>query len=170
MLVREATAAEHAELGELCVRAYAAADGLSESYAARLRDVAARTQTARVLVAEDEGRAIGCVTLILDGGPLGELARAGEAELRMLAVDPASQGHGAGAALVQACVEEARAAGRERMLLSTPRERDAAHRLYARLGFARAPARDWSPVPGVHLLVYTLDLRRKCGKERRDPG
>jgi hypothetical protein len=34
----------------------------------------------------------------------------------------------------------------------------AAHRLYERLGFARAPARDWSPVPEVQLRVYELAL------------
>jgi hypothetical protein len=35
----------------------------------------------------------------------------------------------------------------------------AAHRLYERLGFTRLPGRDWSPVPGVDLLVYGLDLQ-----------
>jgi hypothetical protein len=34
----------------------------------------------------------------------------------------------------------------------------AAHRLYERLGFTRLPERDWTPLPGVDLLVYSLDL------------
>jgi hypothetical protein len=34
----------------------------------------------------------------------------------------------------------------------------AAHRIYERLGFTRIPERDWSPVPGVDLLAYRLDL------------
>jgi hypothetical protein len=34
----------------------------------------------------------------------------------------------------------------------------AAHRLYERLGFTRLPDRDWTPVPGVDLRVYALDL------------
>jgi hypothetical protein len=33
-----------------------------------------------------------------------------------------------------------------------------AHRLYQRLGFVRCPERDWSPLPGVELVVYRLDL------------
>ena len=34
----------------------------------------------------------------------------------------------------------------------------AAHRVYERLGFVRAPERDWQPMPGIDLLVYRLDL------------
>jgi hypothetical protein len=34
----------------------------------------------------------------------------------------------------------------------------AAHRLYERLGFTRLPERDWSPLPGVHLMAYGLEL------------
>jgi hypothetical protein len=33
-----------------------------------------------------------------------------------------------------------------------------AHRLYERLGFTRLPERDWSPMPGTDLLVYTREL------------
>jgi hypothetical protein len=33
-----------------------------------------------------------------------------------------------------------------------------AHRLYERLGFTRLPERDWSPMPGIDLLVYCRDL------------
>jgi hypothetical protein len=35
-----------------------------------------------------------------------------------------------------------------------------AHRLYAQLGFRRAPERDWSPKPGVHLLAFVLAAPR----------
>ena len=34
----------------------------------------------------------------------------------------------------------------------------AAHRLYERLGFVRAPELDWQPVPDFDLLGYTLEL------------
>jgi hypothetical protein len=33
-----------------------------------------------------------------------------------------------------------------------------AHHLYESAGFCRIPARDWSPVSGLTLLVYGLDL------------
>ena len=159
MRVRDAFPDEHAQLGELCVRAYRALGSLSDTYAERLRDVKGRAQTARVLAAVDDGGgALGCVTLILDGGPWRELAGDEEGEFRMLAVDPAAQGRGAGAALVHACIDEARAAGRTRLVLSSATDMTAAHRLYERLGFARAPARDWKPAPHVQLLVYELSL------------
>ena len=34
----------------------------------------------------------------------------------------------------------------------------AAQRLYERLGFTRLPERDWSPVPGIDLIVYSREL------------
>ena len=159
MRVREASPEEHDHLGELCVRAYRALGAVSDTYAARLRDVRGRAQTARVLAAVEDGAPpVGCVTLILDGGPWRELANNDEGEFRMLAVDPAAQGRGAGAALVRACIEEARAAGRARLVLSSATDMTAAHRLYERLGFTRAPARDWKPAPHVQLLAYELAL------------
>ena len=42
------------------------------------------------------------------------------------------------------------------MVLSTDPRMTAAHRLYERLGFRRLPERDWTPVPGIDLLVYAL--------------
>jgi ribosomal protein S18 acetylase RimI-like enzyme len=43
-------------------------------------------------------------------------------------------------------------------VLSTDPLMTAAHRLYRRLGFTRLPERDWSPVPGTDLLVYSREL------------
>ena len=158
MRIRDARPAEHAALGELCVRAYRALGSVTDSYAERLRDVSGRAASAQVLVAVDGDLPVGCVTLILDGGPLGEIARHGEGEFRMLAVDPAAQRRGAGEALVRACIERTRSAGRARLVLSSATDMAAAHRLYERLGFVRAPARDWRPIPTVQLLAFELDL------------
>jgi ribosomal protein S18 acetylase RimI-like enzyme len=158
MHVREAHPSEHAELGDLCVRAYRSLGSVTHSYAAQLRDVAGRAETARILVAVDGHGPVGCVTLILDGGPWRELAGPDEAEFRMLAVDPAAQGRGAGERLVRACADEARRAGFTRIVISSATDMTAAHRLYERLGFTRAPARDWKPVPEVQLLSYELAL------------
>ncbi|MGH4035425.1 GNAT family N-acetyltransferase [Actinomycetota bacterium Odt1-20B] len=105
-------------------------------------------------------RVLGGVTFVESGGPMAELARAGEAEIRMLAVAPDARGRGAGEALVRACVERARAVeGCVRVILSTQPTMHAAHRLYERLGFVRVPERDWLPVPDVRLLAYELELR-----------
>jgi ribosomal protein S18 acetylase RimI-like enzyme len=73
-------------------------------------------------------------------------------------VDPAVQGQGVGELLVSTCLERARAAGKRRMVISTDPRMTTAHRLYERLGFTRLPERDWSPLPGVDLLVYARAL------------
>jgi ribosomal protein S18 acetylase RimI-like enzyme len=76
----------------------------------------------------------------------------------MLAVEPQAQGRGVGEALVHACVEAVRDAGRARLVISSATDMAAAHRLYERLGFTRAPERDWKPVPEVQLMSYELAL------------
>ena len=43
------------------------------------------------------------------------------------------------------------------MLGSLPAQ-EPAHRIYERLGFRRTPDLDWSPVEGVDLLAFRLDL------------
>jgi GNAT superfamily N-acetyltransferase len=156
--VRAARPEEYARVGDLTVAAYEAIGEIGE-YADTLRDVAHRAAHAEVLVAVDDGGAVlGSVTNVPDGGPYGEIAERGEAEFRMLAVDPAAQGRGAGAALVQAVVDDARRHGRRRVVLSSGTWMTAAHRIYERLGFVRLPERDWSPMPGIELTAYGLDL------------
>lgn len=60
-------------------------------------------------------------------------------------------------ALVGACVERARATeGLSGVVLSTQASMESAHRIYRRLGFARTPERDWSPLPGFTLLTFRL--------------
>jgi GNAT superfamily N-acetyltransferase len=76
----------------------------------------------------------------------------------MLAVAPEAQGQGVGAALVAACVDRARAAGKRRLLLHTTAPMIAAHRLYHRAGFRRDPGRDQVLDGGLLLLAYALDL------------
>jgi GNAT superfamily N-acetyltransferase len=159
MVVRPAEPAEYAALGELCVAAYALDGELSERYAGQLRDVAGRAGGAGVLAAVEDAVLLGTVTFIADGGPSREIAREEEAEFRMLAVDPAHQRAGVGEALVRECIDMARARGRARLVCSSGTWMAAAHRLYERLGFAPAPDRDWSPIPGVRLRVFERPLR-----------
>lgn len=163
-MIREALPAEYAELGEVTARAYVL-DGLLEGhdddpYAAVLRDVAGRAAQGTVLVAVDrEGRLLGGLAYAPPGSPLADIARAGEAEFRMLAVAREGRGRGAGEALVRACLERARATpGVTRMVMSTQPAMRGAQRIYERLGFTRSPERDWSPRPGLSLLTYGLDL------------
>jgi GNAT superfamily N-acetyltransferase len=157
--VRPARPEEMDAVGEICVAAYAA-DGLGPGwYAEVLRDAAGRAATASVLVAEDsEAGVLGAVTFIPEGGPLHEIARDDEAEFRMLAVDPAAQGRGAGQALVEDCVRRAAELGFRALVCSSQDRMAAAHRIYERMGFVRDPGRDWSPVEDVRLLAFSLAL------------
>ncbi|WNV74654.1 GNAT family N-acetyltransferase [Geodermatophilus sp. DSM 44513] len=131
----------------------------SPEYGEQLRDVAGRADRAELLVARDGGgRVVGSVALVLTGD-FGEVTESDEeAAFRMLVVDPAVQGRGLGALLVGTCLQRARAAGKRRVVLSTDRRMRTAQRLYERMGFTRLPERDWSPRPGIDLLVYALDL------------
>ncbi|MFF3936619.1 GNAT family N-acetyltransferase [Streptomyces phaeofaciens] len=166
IVIRRVEREEYAALGEITARAYLD-DGLldfgeSDAYLAELRDVAKRAGAAEVLVAVEGGRLLGGVTFVPGPGPMADLAVPGEAEIRMLAVDRAARGRGAGEALVRACVERARAVeGCVGVILSTQRSMRSAHRIYERLGFVRTPERDWNPVPewdDITLLTYQLTL------------
>ncbi|MEU7052805.1 GNAT family N-acetyltransferase [Streptomyces eurythermus] len=166
IIIRLAAPSEYAALGEITAQAYLG-DGLldfgeSDEYLGELRDVAKRAAAAEVLVAVADDRPLGGVTFVPSGGPMADIARPGEAEIRMLAVDHAARGRGVGEALVRACVERARATdGCTTVVLSTQRTMHTAHRIYERLGFVRTPERDWNPVPeldDITLLTYELTL------------
>jgi ribosomal protein S18 acetylase RimI-like enzyme len=161
VVIREARPDEHAAVAELTVSVYADVLGslLSEAYLATLRDVERRARDAVVLVAVDaQNRVLGSVTYVPGPGPYAEFEGPDEAGIRMLVVDPDAQRRGVGTALVRACVERARQVGRRRLALHTVEEMAGAKRLYARLGFRRAPERDHDPEPGVHLLGYVFEL------------
>ena len=147
------------EIAELTVRVYVDGALANEGYTPELADVAGRASRSQLLVVRDDaGRVVGSVALVL-AGDFGEvLVSDDEAAFRMLVVDPAMRGRGLGELLVTTCLDRARAAGKRRMVLSTGTRMAAAQRLYQRLGFTRLPERDWSPVPGIDLLVYSRDL------------
>ncbi|MET7854805.1 GNAT family N-acetyltransferase [Streptomyces avermitilis] len=166
IVIRGAEPEEYAELGEITAQAYLG-DGLldfgeSDAYLGELRAVAKRAAAAEVLVAVGGGQLLGGVTFVPCGGPMADIARAEEAEIRMLAVAREARGRGAGECLVRACVDRARATEDcVRLVLSTQRTMHTAHRIYERLGFTRCPERDWNPIPhldDITLLTYALTL------------
>ena len=161
MRIRLVTPAEHAAVGELTVAVYGSLPGgrLSEEYAAILRMVAERAAVADVVVAVDEDdRLLGSVTFCVAPNPYAEVGDPGDAEFRMLVVDPAAQGRGVGRALVEGCLDRARERGAPRVVLSSTKWMTVAHGLYERMGFVRTPSRDWAPRPGIDLVTYALDL------------
>jgi ribosomal protein S18 acetylase RimI-like enzyme len=163
--VDRAVPADFGRIAELTAGVYRDEGFAGDEYLAQLADVAGRADRAELLVARDPAAAagqtsdvVGSVALVLEG-EFGEvLTSPAEAGFRMLVVDAAVRGRGVGELLVRTCLDRARAAGKRRMVLSTEPRMVAAHRLYERLGFTRLPERDWSPMEGVHLRVYALDL------------
>jgi ribosomal protein S18 acetylase RimI-like enzyme len=161
--IRPLRADEHDALAELTVRAYAPVHGevVDGPYLDDLLDVAGRAAAAEVLVAVDgDGTLLGGVTYVPDRtSAMAEFDDEDAASVRMLAVDPGFQGRGAGAALMAACIDRARADGRNRLVLHTTAENTFARAMYERMGFRRDPARDWRPDPAVQLVGYELVLR-----------
>src|SRR4029077_12980883 len=114
MEIREATEAEHDEVGRVTADAYR---GLvkDESYLARIADVGERATRTQILVAvDDQGSVLGSLTLELErrvnaeDDPLDTRV----AHIRMLGVAPAAQGRGIGTALMVEAERRARAAGK----------------------------------------------------------
>lgn len=162
MILRHAQPDDHAAVGELTVAAYLA-DGFltdDDDYAEELRAAAHRAAEADLVVAleRETHSVLGTVTFCLSGSTYAEISRPGEAEFRMLAVDPAARGRGIGQALTRWCVDRAREQGCTALVLSTLDRMHSAHRLYERMGFERHPDRDWEPVDGIKLLAYRLEL------------
>jgi ribosomal protein S18 acetylase RimI-like enzyme len=160
ILVRAARPEEYPAIGALSIDAYHADGQLHEAYKRFLIDVEARSRHGAVLVAVDEptGTVLGTATFVLPGSPLAEMSAEGEAEFRTLAVAPGAQGRGVGAALVGACLDRAGELGCRAVVICTRDIALTAQRLYDRLGFARVPERDWSPMPGVTLLALRREL------------
>lgn len=159
--VRRAQEQEFGAIGELTARAYLAEGAVrpDDPYLDVLRDAAARAVGAELWVAvDDRGTLLGTVTTCPCGSPFRELAGDEEGEFRTLAVDPAARGRGVGRLLAEHCLARAAAEGFPSVVISTAEWMTTAHRLYARLGFTRAPQRDWWPRPDLRLLALVRSV------------
>jgi ribosomal protein S18 acetylase RimI-like enzyme len=162
--IREVLPEEYEDTGSLTQRAYAEyarpGDPLWDGYFGMLADVARRAGFATVLVAVADGRIIGTATVELDRTIEGtEGLQSGQANLRLLAVDPEARCRGVGRRLVQACVQVARRAEKEVATLHTNGQMAAAQRIYRTLGFRRDPSGDVALHPGLVLQAFRLPLR-----------
>jgi len=161
--VRPARPDEYKEAGRVTALAYREFvrpnDAGWEDYLARIADVAGRAGRTTVLVAVEEDRILGSVTLELDGrtepdddDPLPP----DEAHVRMLGVHPEARRRGIARILMEACGDEARRAGKRRITLNTTMRMRAAQAMYESLGFARMEDRVFPD--GFVLLGYSREL------------
>jgi len=103
-----------------------------------------------------------------DPGPLlGTVTLAGADEAYAdMAVAPEAEGLGIGRRLVEACHQLAAAGGAHTMVCSVEQQNERAIGLYRRMGYVRAPERDWMPVPDLRLHVFTCPLERQPARSR----
>jgi ribosomal protein S18 acetylase RimI-like enzyme len=162
MDVRRARTEEFQEAGRVTALAYREfvepGETAWEEYLEHIADVGARAGRSDVLVAVQDGRIVGSATLELgerideDDSPL----EPDEAHIRMLGVHPDARGRGVARALMEACFERARAAGRTRVTLHTTHRMRTAQRMYESMGFERLADRVFPD--GFVLLTYEKAL------------
>ncbi|MGW9631369.1 GNAT family N-acetyltransferase [Agromyces sp. NPDC055520] len=141
------------------------------------RDVSGRAASGAVLVAvarrpdaaaldDADGlgagdRLLGTSSVLRAGTPYSRVAIGDEAEVRLVAVDPAAQGAGMGEALMRASLETALGWGAGALLLDTGARNLRAQWLYARLGFERLPERD-EEFGEVRVFAYRFGLQERA--------
>jgi len=165
MEVREAVPEEYAEAGRVTAEAYREfirpGEEDWERYLLRIADVAARAGDTTIMVAVEDGRVLGSLTLELEGRvrdgdhehrPLDP----GEAHIRMLGVDPTARARGVARALMAASEAKARAAGKTFLTLHTTLRMEAAQAMYDGLGYHRSEDRVFPD--GFVLLSYRKEL------------
>lgn len=163
---------EAERVGQLTLASYDAYGRIEGPYRDHLADPRRRMGSCTaLLVAELRGEVVGTVTFVLpgDGEWEGRAVPEGDAAFRMLAVAPEAEGNGIGPALVQACIDRARAQGARRLVITTMAWMDRAQRMYARLGFERRPDLDIRFPSGIGY-VLTYDLIPEAPEAFPPPG
>lgn len=168
--VRPVREDEHEAVGALTLAAYDRVGTIGAAYRQDVRDVAGRLDDeTTVLVAVDGGEVLGAVTVVSGCSRHFEHAGHGDGGFRMLAVAPEVQGRGVGSALVEATLDHARAAGWNRLVITSMEWMPTAHGMYARRGFVRRPDLDIRFSSGVGH-VFALDLTPDAASLFPPPG
>jgi ribosomal protein S18 acetylase RimI-like enzyme len=160
--VREARPDEYGEAGEVTALAYgefARPDDDWREYLALIADIADRAARTTILVAVEDGRVLGSLTLELADRVERHDRRdldPEEAHIRMLGVHPDARRRGIARLLLDRAMAEARGAGKTLVTLHTTERMLAARAMYESLGFEPAP--DHVFPDGFVLLGYRKSL------------
>ncbi len=152
-MIRPATFPEEADLVRMLFREYAAALGFDlcfQGFEKELMQMPGRyaEPRGRVLLAVEEGKAVGCIALRPQTDDT--------AEAKRLYVRPEARGKGIGRQLLEALIEQARLAGYRRIVLDTHTSFVAAVKLVESLGFRDIPPYYANPIADARFL--SLDL------------
>ena len=112
-----------------------------------------------VWVATVDGQLAGTVLLVTPESPFKQIAQPGELEVHLLAVAPDFRRAGVGDALLRELFAEAGKRHAKNLVLSTQTTMRAAHSLYSKVGFERAPDRDWERKDGRRFHAYVWKSR-----------
>lgn len=176
--IRPVNPREYDDVARITLAAYDAVGQIEGEYRQTMADTAGRVADgAPVMVAvevdglnRDTGlgdTVLGSVTYVDVTTAHHESPFAGDCGFRMLAVDPATQGQGAGRALVQRCIQIAQSRDLYRMAIYSMEWMPTAHGLYGSLGFLRRPDLDVMFPAGAGY-AFHLDLRE--GADLRFPA
>ncbi len=160
--VRVASSASDLDLARALFREYASSlpfslcfQGFDEELATLPGKYAA--PTGEILIAYDDKSPLGCVALrSIDAQPDDPPAARPICEMKRLYVKPAARGLGAGRALCERLIADARAMGFRMMKLDSEPDFDAAVGLYRSLGFVTIPRYNDDPHPQTIYLGLRL--------------
>ena len=164
--VRAAQPDEYEEAGRITALAYLEFirpddDPGWRKYLDEIADVRGRVGRTIVLIAVEEGRILGSVTLELEGRVDGEddpPLRSEEAHIRMLGIDPGQRRRGIARILMDGCETRARQAGKRLLTLHTTERMTAAQAMYASMRYVRGEDRVFPD--GFTLWSYSKTLDR----------
>lgn len=136
-----------------------------EGYRADIIDVGSRLDHTELIVAEENGKVLGAVTFYPPHSGVRYPTEVEHQDLppewaafRLLGVHPEARRRGIGAKLTEECLRRAAERGAPTVGLHTLAVMVAAGRMYARLGWVRAPEFDIHPMPSLRVEAYRLDL------------
>jgi predicted N-acetyltransferase YhbS len=165
ILLRDATPADDAAIGELLVRAFVDSYAqklpqvrVTEERKTELRNVARKRAVARVWVADRGGEVVGTVALWPPGAAGSEAFFPGAADLRHLGLDASVRGQNVSGLLLDAAEAFARQLACPAVCLHVRREALGVRRLYERRGYQRHPEGDLDLLPDVFLEAFALKL------------
>ena len=165
--IRNADPSEFEEIGKLMVSVYSQLDGFPKPHEqpnyykllSNVGEFVAKPETEILVATSTEGKLAGTVVYFGDIKYYGSGGTATQetntAGFRLLAVDPATRGHGVAKLLVNECIQKAKTKNLKQVIIHTTMAMQTAWKMYEQIGFRRSEDLDFMqgelPVFGFRL-------------------